>query len=86
MHDVNKCTYHIQLDELVLDAFVEVGDGHQNEVLCKLNFHIDGEDGLVCDVTRGQLMVLLQFLQAIWTQIDSGTGHQPTRGDWRGKT
>ena len=48
---------------------------------CDVKFHLDGDGGLETPLSRGQLIAMLQFLQAIWVQIGGLGKMQPA--DWK---
>ena len=84
VEDTNRCTYRVQLDRLVLEGQVDVSEADFQQarpMTCRVKLHLNGEPGIETDLTRGQLVIILQFFQAIWTQIGGLGKFQPA--DWK---
>jgi hypothetical protein len=85
MEDTNRCKYCVQVDHLVLEATVDVGDGPDVSLVrpmrCRVNIHLDDGQGLATDLSRGQLVAVLKFFDAIWSQIGGLGGMAPAH--WR---
>lgn len=72
MEDTTHTVYRKQLDHLVLEAIVDVSDHGLSltaPMKCKISLHLDDGQGLETDLSRGQIVQILKFFQAIWVEV-----------------